>query len=938
MVVALFAFTALLIGLALGLLAVAPDLTTLIPGPAGERLGRIAQAERLILDRLVVDGGPLGGLRVVLEPYLSRVGVDLQTLVVAALLVVFASLCVGALLVVSRVGPEPEEVAGEETPSAGWPYAELPGSQPVPFGAAEAGVFGGAGPVPEAGGVGLGGPGGPGVPGPLGEVELQAATTGDAWPLLGAAGRLSSARPGGSAAALPTPPGPAGVGMEGPGHPAPSSEALAELRRLSVPSVPFESSPLRRLSVPAGAQVVAGEDGTAAGGFQAAATALSRPVSTPPHGLGEGVAGVPAAGHAALPAGSFGGGEDYLEDMPPPPYARPSTPPASPGAAPAPLPTMPAAGGPYPSRPYPQAPEPLRPMPGASSAAGPSVGVGQAAIPPLPPLAAPAPEAAPPGLGSFPPLSGRRQPQEAWVEVRPGLGTGLRRFIVPGLALATLGAGGAYWLTTPLATFITAGPYGDYLLASMGVVVSMATALWFSSGPMGPKARRVPVDVPAAQRGTFGGGVPDEAPAGPYGSRAFGEPRSAATPRRVAPAPIPARAALEGGLEAPDAVDWSRLPKPSVFLPGTQAATTVGIDIGSAWIKVAQVRVGNRGLELFNLALIPTPEGSVSEAGISDPVTLGEVLRDLLAGRNIVQRQVTTALGGQGVIIRHVQFPQMSEAELREVLRWEAEHHIPIPPGDAVVDFTLMPGQGELDERGARQMRVMLVGTQKKVVEAHVQALKRAKLLPKGIDHELLAAFRVVQQAGRFVEDPSRYAQAVVDFGHTSTKLGIFLKGALEMSRTLGIGGRTFTSLLCDRLQVPEVEAETLKRQYGVHPQGGRVSQALLPGLQDLMFEIRRSFDFFSSRHFGQSVRYVYLVGGGARMPGLAYTLARYLNQALDERVPEGAECRVETIDPLSAVPLSPRLQECAGHIGPEFITALGLALAEEEGGAPVEG
>jgi len=78
-------------------------------------------------------------------------------------------------------------------------------------------------------------------------------------------------------------------------------------------------------------------------------------------------------------------------------------------------------------------------------------------------------------------------------------------------------------------------------------------------------------------------------------------------------------------------------------------------------------------------------------------------------------------------------------------------------------------------------------------------------------------------------------------------------------------------------------------------------------------------------------VRHVYLIGGGARMPGIAAALSRHLNAALGERVPEGADTRVQIVDPLSAVALSPRLSREASLVGPEFVTALGLALTDEE-------
>lgn len=768
----------------LGVMVLSPDLTSLVPGSAGERLHGFATAARDRFEALLSDEGPLGGVRRVVEPYLSRVHLSLSTVLLGLGLILLAILCVRILAVTSKSpSGEAEEVFGPEAvvpgepvgPSPGpyWPYERRPGR--------------GSGPGAGDGATAAGMP------------SSSMVTTGDAWPMIRAGGSDLSHEIRGSAA------------------PSPELETLAGSDEGYPP--PLSSQPLS----------------TGSGG-------LISPLGSDELMPGEAAAATETQFATIPPAEPV---QDYLADMPVPAYVTRAV-----------------------SR-APEEPLALGPRPDTAPAA------------------------------------------EVWVESRPRFGLGLKKFVWPGLFLFIFGAGGAYGFQTPVAAFITGGPYGIYLLGTAVGLISMIVSMWFMNGPMRASVKKAP-GVGMSPAGRLSGGM----------GTGF---------RPVAPAPIPARAALKGGLEAPDAADWGKFPKPSVFLPGTQAATSVGVDIGTAWTKVVQIGVSRHGPEILNLGLVSTPEGVLGEGDISDPDLLGETIKDLLSSRNITQRQVTTALGGQGVIIRHVQFPVMSPDELREVLRWEAEHHIPIPPAEAVVDFTVMPGQVDADERGNRQMRVMLVGAQKRVVEAQVQALRRAKLYPKGVDAEALACYRVIRFAGHFEEDPLRYAQAVIDLGHSSTKLGIYLRGALEMSRTLGVGGRTFTSILAERLRVPEVEAETLKRQYGVHPDGGRVLQTLVPTLQDLMFEIRRSFEFFASRHFGQSVRYVYLVGGGARMPGIAGALARYLNPLLGERVPEGAETRVEVIDPLAAMALSPRLGAQANLVGPEFVTALGLALSEEE-------
>jgi type IV pilus assembly protein PilM len=894
----LFFLLILLICGTLGALIINPDLAYLAPGDAAQKFYEMASGMRASLTGLFTDGGSLAGVRRFAEPYLSRVGLNVETILVGLGLLLLTIACIRILSVTSSpeedyqaeetFGPVPESPGDRPSSNPYWPYDRRPRraqefapvsiSVQADFPAPAAEVHTGVPVAPEEVGV---------APGRFAFAE---ATTGDAW--LGGAEVAPAEAP-----------------------------EMAPAPSLTSPGTIDLAEPIQEIQADVSAR------------FPAA------PAATPAHDLA--AAGGPGAGgslddasgslgHAPAPAGDH---MVVVATSPPQPGPRtPSATTAPPGAYELPAYNQVAAaatgGAPYLGHPEeevhtaPQRPTPAYSgyQPGRPAAVSPVPAMDEG-FDELPPAQFPRPSFQPEGSHRFHgPASPRPTAREAWVTGRPELGSGLRKFTLPGLLLLALGAGGAYGLQTPYAAVITSSPYAGILLAGAAGLLGTITATWFAAGPMKPVARRIALST----AGVSGG--PDRG--SPPGTVARPIKASGLAP---ALAPVPRRSGAEDGLESPDSIDWGGVPKPSVFVPWSQNTTSLGVDIGSAWMKVVQLNASQNSLEIMNIGLCSTPDGAVTENGVENPEDLGAALQKLLGDRNIIQRRTVSAIGGQGVIIRHVQFPVMAPEELREVVRWEAEHHIPIPPGEAVIDFTVLPGQGDADERGNRQMRVMLVGAQRAMVNAHVESLKAAKLLPDGLDVEALASFRVVTSSGYFAEDAARYAQAIIDLGHTTTKLSIYLRDSLEMSRALPVGGHTFTRVLSEDLRVSEMEAEILKRQYGVRADGGRVLQALAPTFQDLLFEIRRSFEFFSSRHFGQSVRHVHLIGGGARMPGLTDAMSRYLNLALGERVPEGASVRVNLVDPLNAISLSPRLTQRMGLIGPEFVTALGLALGGQE-------
>src|SRR3989442_3690450 len=53
------------------------------------------------------------------------------------------------------------------------------------------------------------------------------------------------------------------------------------------------------------------------------------------------------------------------------------------------------------------------------------------------------------------------------------------------------------------------------------------------------------------------------------------------------------------------------------------------------------------------------------------------LFRSLFATAGVKQKSVVTAVGGRDVIVKKIQMDRMKEGDAREVIRWEAEQHVP---------------------------------------------------------------------------------------------------------------------------------------------------------------------------------------------------------------------------------------------------------------------
>jgi type IV pilus assembly protein PilM len=91
----------------------------------------------------------------------------------------------------------------------------------------------------------------------------------------------------------------------------------------------------------------------------------------------------------------------------------------------------------------------------------------------------------------------------------------------------------------------------------------------------------------------------------------------------------------------------------------------------------------------------------------------------------IRKKKVVVAVGGRDVIIKKIQVDRMKESDAFEVVRWEAQQHVPFDIEAVELDFQILDPESE-----GLQMEVLLVAAKRELVEDKVQLLAQAGLEP----------------------------------------------------------------------------------------------------------------------------------------------------------------------------------------------------------------
>ncbi|KKW11488.1 MAG: Type IV pilus assembly protein PilM [Parcubacteria group bacterium GW2011_GWA2_49_9] len=409
-------------------------------------------------------------------------------------------------------------------------------------------------------------------------------------------------------------------------------------------------------------------------------------------------------------------------------------------------------------------------------------------------------------------------------------------------------------------------------------------------------------------------------------------------------------------------------PKLAGFFRQTfQSADTsvVGVDIGSAYIKVVQLRrkSGKAVLETYgSLAIGPYGGVEIGRATHLPPEKIAEALRDLLREAHVTSTSAAFAIPFASSLVTTMDMRVLDPKQLRTIVPIEARKYIPVPisevnldwwiipdepervsneetrtgePGQAVQEETQQGGQEQasgsaaetglppLPENGAqptanesgapKDMKILIAAIHNEAMSRYGEVVKQSGLTSSFFEIELFSTIRAL-----FPQD--LLPHAVLDLGAGETKLYIIDRGLIRTSHIINHGGQDITLALSRSLGITVAEAEKKKRDEGIL-QTGDETEGATAILNVVCGETNRVLENFE-RKFGRKVVDVVLTGGGANLPGL---------EALAEQTMSVPSVRA---NPFKQTLAPAFLDEVLRGVGPEFTVAVGIAFRKLQEGS----
>src|SRR5215831_1130559 len=293
---------------------------------------------------------------------------------------------------------------------------------------------------------------------------------------------------------------------------------------------------------------------------------------------------------------------------------------------------------------------------------------------------------------------------------------------------------------------------------------------------------------------------------------------------------------------------WKKKKRPEV----------VGLDIGTSAVKVVELKPKGSGYELGGFGIAHVPTGAIQGGEVKHPDAVQQAIRQALVQGGVQATEAVIGVSGGSVIAKRVNLPKMSESELGESIRWEAEQHIPFDIDDVNIDFQILRQQGP-------QLEVMLVAVKKGKVQSYVDVVAEAGLGVIVVDVDVFAL--ETQYEYNFPGDTD--VVALVNIGHETTNTNILQGGVNVYARDVFVGGKQYSSTIAQRFDLTPGDADSLVRGKQGSVSWAEIEPVLDLVSQELGQEIQRTLDYFGTTAEHERIQRIFLSGGCALIPGL---------------------------------------------------------------------
>lgn len=370
---------------------------------------------------------------------------------------------------------------------------------------------------------------------------------------------------------------------------------------------------------------------------------------------------------------------------------------------------------------------------------------------------------------------------------------------------------------------------------------------------------------------------------------------------------------------------------------GSKKQSFIGVDLGAGGIKFCELQNQKGRARLVTYSFTERLPDAEPASLVDAPKDTVDLLKKMVQKAKTTTTRAVAGLPIASVFSAVITVPKAAnDKDFKEAVQWQAKKLIPVPLEDMVLDFKKIedPSKGKKsdekkknkEEKGkgkekdeAKTQPVLITGASKAMVQKYITVFKQAGLELVSLETEAFALIRSL-----IGKDKS--TTMIVDIGSLRTNIVIVENGIPYVTRSLDMGGATFTKAISATLSMDMKAAEQMKCDIksvsSIYP-GEGIPKVFDSAIQPMLTELKYSMGLHTGAQEdtvqGKQVEKIILTGGSALLPSLGEHVAKQLG------------LRTYVGDPWARVVSPDGLRSVLDEIGPRFAVPIGLAMRDIE-------
>jgi len=337
----------------------------------------------------------------------------------------------------------------------------------------------------------------------------------------------------------------------------------------------------------------------------------------------------------------------------------------------------------------------------------------------------------------------------------------------------------------------------------------------------------------------------------------------------------------------------------------------LGLDIGSASVRVLQLSETPAGSRVDHFATEPVGKGVVVEKSVQDIEAVSSAIQRAVTNSGSQAKLCAIAVSGSAVFTKTISLPaNLAESDVESQVQVEANQYVPYPLDEVSLDFEILGPS----VRNPDMIDILLAASKSENVESRQDAIDAAGLKAKVVDVEAFAianAFELMRERDGLSKGE---AVGIFDIGYDLTMLLVLRNGRVIYTRDHPFGSQLLTDETMRRYEMDREQASFFERDEE-GPEDFE-DEVLEPFQLNIVHQISRALQFFASSNEYSPISTIYLSGGSRSLKGIAEMVQQEL----------GLTTRVA--DPVSGMEIAPSVPHAAlMRHAPNLMVAMGLAL-----------